>query len=448
MPLLAKGGQGDIISLSAHPRRKNVLACGLGSFQCTKCGGLLILKSTLHSPESQFVHLVQNSCHEQPRPAKKPRNSLEPDAVDSQPAASDAGYIEENIPTSSIVDNQAAANAVVQEVIKAAQGCDNGTVLKVTAVAGAGKTTLLLEYIRNLTPGARVLVVMFNNKPVQDFAELLDEEKIQVEVEVMTSSKFSGGTLAYCPWNASGIELNCKCFALHTPHTPPDYHDDCAACQFFLGKCMVEFLKSPSKRPLLEHCTPFANSNTCAKKLHAALQVQWKQIVDGWGEGDQAITFDMGMKILQANQGELRERLEEYDHILVDEAQDCTPCELEVLCRPQAAQITLVVGDPLQCINQFRGASSNGFDRIHATHRFELPCSFRYGYPLNKIVQSVMLPSRPGFVLNTASTTGTETFQVHSVSHAVALCPGDLHCIFRYTNLPDPTCTASSGTKW
>lgn len=73
-----------------------------------------------------------------------------------------------------------------------------------------------------------------------------------------------------------------------------------------------------------------------------------------------------------------------------------------------------------------------GFKNMVADQNFTLPCTFRYGYPLNRIVQSMVASSNPGFTIDTARNTGTQVFQVNSLAQAVSVAKGEMHCICRY----------------
>ena len=79
-----------------------------------------------------------------------------------------------------------------------------------------------------------------------------------------------------------------------------------------------------------------------------------------------------------------------YGEILVDEAQDMTPAQLDIIQRNYQPKI--FVGDPHQQIYTFRGAI-NAMDRVAATHVFYLTQSFRFGseiaYQCNSIVNTL-----------------------------------------------------------
>lgn len=89
----------------------------------------------------------------------------------------------------------------------------------------------------------------------------------------------------------------------------------------------------------------------------------------------------------------------QYRHFFVDEFQDTTPLQFQLLQALRGDGATLcVVGDPKQSIFGFAGAQANAFDAFHArfpdAHRIELTENFRSGAAIvaagNSLAESAM----------------------------------------------------------
>jgi len=70
--------------------------------------------------------------------------------------------------------------------------------------------------------------------------------------------------------------------------------------------------------------------------------------------------------------------LDSYDHILVDESQDCTSREAS-LCAALYNRSLFTVGDPRQAIMGFRGGSPESWDDMQDVERHILTRTFRFG---------------------------------------------------------------------
>ncbi|NXF98761.1 FBH1 helicase, partial [Sakesphorus luctuosus] len=104
----------------------------------------------------------------------------------------------------------------------------------------------------------------------------------------------------------------------------------------------------------------------------AEAQEIWHNLeqLDGNMERRSWMSWDGILKLWQLS----RPRLEGYEAILVDEAQDCTPAVLDVLLAQECGII--LAGDPHQRIHPGTG---NALSAVSHTHLFHLSQSFRFG---------------------------------------------------------------------
>lgn len=95
----------------------------------------------------------------------------------------------------------------------------------------------------------------------------------------------------------------------------------------------------------------------------------WEAMIDVENEDIQA-THDTYLKLYQLSKPKLH-----FDFILIDEAQDTTPCVFDIINRQKCTKV--FVGDAHQAIYGFRGAI-NAMDLINPDYNFYLTKSFRF----------------------------------------------------------------------
>ncbi|XP_076335826.1 F-box DNA helicase 1-like isoform X3 [Tachypleus tridentatus] len=95
------------------------------------------------------------------------------------------------------------------------------------------------------------------------------------------------------------------------------------------------------------------------------------------------ITHDVYLKLYQLT----HPRLEGYDCILVDEAQDCNGAMLDLLLSQPCPKI--LVGDPNQQIYAFRGAV-NALNSVQSSQMFYLTRSFRFGPEISYVASCAL----------------------------------------------------------
>ncbi|XP_028410868.1 F-box DNA helicase 1-like [Dendronephthya gigantea] len=262
-----------------------------------------------------------------------------------------------------------------------------GDVLKIVAFAGTGKTTTLVEYTK-LRPSWNFLNVAYN-KSVQEQAV----RKFPQNVESRTVH-----SLAY---RAVGYKFRGKMASSLRVNNIMDSLGD-KSSNFLHAKRIVDtltnFICSYDELVSSEH-VPYKDissqeSDGDRKKLEYFNSDEYKKIVvrdckEIWermsdpANRDVRITHDGYLKLYQLS----KPALDDYDCILVDEAQDCTPAVADILLSQKVAKI--LVGDPHQQIYGFRGAT-NSMSQVEATHVYYLTQSFRFGSEIASVASSLL----------------------------------------------------------
>jgi hypothetical protein len=135
------------------------------------------------------------------------------------------------------------------------------------------------------------------------------------------------------------------------------------------------------------------------------------------------MTHDGYLKLYQLSEPKLQ-----FDYILLDEAQDTTPCVWDIMSRQQCRKI--VVGDEHQAIYQWRG-SIDALKMVREADHFYLTQSFRFGPQLASLA-SLLLRRFKG---ETKQLRGMDSIDTKVViggrpSNGTLICRGNMH-IFR-----------------
>ena len=263
----------------------------------------------------------------------------------------------------------------------------HGDVLKIVAFAGTGKTTTLVEYTK-LRPSWKFLNVAYN-KSVQEQAV----KRFPNNVESRTVH-----SLAY---KAVGYKFRRKMASSLRVNNIMDNLDEKSA-NFLHAKRVIDtltnFICSYDDRLSSEHVPyrdittaesegdrnklEFFNSDKYIKIVVGDSKEIWNRMSDPENT-DVRITHDVYLKLYQLSKPVIRN----FDCILVDEAQDCTPAVADILLSQPLAKI--LVGDPHQQIYGFRGAT-NAMARVEATHVYYLTQSFRFGSEIASVASSLL----------------------------------------------------------
>ena len=258
-------------------------------------------------------------------------------------------------------------------VLKACIG--PGILYKIRAVAGAGKSTTLRR-VASHHNDQKILYVVFNVTAAEDQARRYAQMQ---HVDVMTLDK-----LAYDAICADFDDRECsEAIVMNEPPSP-------WRLEHFYGRLTSYkvsdvilaageraydgWLRSSDASPSSSHIdvVDVRLDHACILEIvSAAFAMMLDQT---W-----PLTHEAIMKKYQIDHASSERR---YGIILVDEAQDLSPCQLAVvLAIPEVT--TFLVYDANQAINSFRGADQpDVLDRLPCADTFVLPQSWRYGQAL------------------------------------------------------------------
>lgn len=381
--------------------------------------------------EKYCYHAPCAKCVVKELPAKRPRHDTccylmeEPPIIDS--VGLDSERLEAVEISRQIIDKVTSYAGLPPSI--------DGTLIRVTAVAGAGKTTLLKEYIRALPGGCKALVLMFNREPRDEMQDFVGSIGMGGNVHVRTIHQFLG-----CP----PVETNFKISCIAAKNEHKVYRGVCGWCSRQIQTGLKRFAFTLHAKPGHEHCkAEFVNKKTPAGVVDVGMRRQWDVLRREMASGNVKVDIAFMSRYLYEKPDKVFSMLSEYSHIVIDEAQDLSQVEATLFATKIVGKTTLVVGDPLQCINQFRGADVNVMGSIIADKDkdFILPCTYRYGFPLNRFVEKVVRTCGAAygntyqeFRAVSGSGTGTDVIQVSdlfSIIPQLTVSRETIHCIFR-----------------
>ena len=228
-----------------------------------------------------------------------------------------------------------------KDIIEISQNMRPNEILKIQACAGSGKTATLIEIAR-ANPKAKMLYTAFN-KAVTNEAKYKFPKNVEVKTwhslayqKIITNNDYK---------TANKLDY----FDLQIPLNLNKYE------YFTLNKQLKSFVSSKEK--------DFPND--LIENLFLLIK-----------DGEIPYTHDIYLKEFQMLPKEQR-RLEFYDFILLDEAQDTNEVQLDIFLDNDCKKI--IVGDTYQNIYGFRGTNEvNALEEnIGAKYNKRLSCSFR-----------------------------------------------------------------------
>ena len=377
-----------------------------------------------------FCNMVQ--CQGCEGPVKRPRTSGAQSAPTTAVNYMDTPLIDCGMNEPESADAIQLSAVVAEKIIERSksQPLSEGVVVRVTAVAGAGKTTLIKKYIQALPEESSTLVLMFNRAPCDEMSAFIREIGVEKSVHSKTIDTFVGA-------DYRRPESPIECIAKPSHKLDPD--NTCKWCSDHVGKGLKAFYTTLNALPGHQDCdTKFVNSRTPPMKVDRAMQSQWSLQKTQMAAGEKYPCAAVCRYLYEERNLNLQ-KLSQYTHIIVDEVQDLSRVEAALFTQRLPGKITLVVGDPLQCINQFRGAALQVMEDIDVDDDHELPCTFRYGFPLNKFVEKVVKEwgcnygdNYKTFRAVSGAGQGTQVVQVGGLKSTRGICEGVIHCIFRF----------------
>ena len=246
--------------------------------------------------------------------------------------------------------------------------------LVIEAVAGSGKSTTLKEIVRRIPEDKSILVLAFNRHIRDPLKEELSDLP-NVEVATLNSFGFAAVRNGYI----GRIKLDARKTGNILRFEILD--DDDESKHIFYG-CVRQLSKIIALRKSLMVWEPFDNftiermvelmdafdidepSAIDLKELYELTCAVWARSMSDQNvvDFDDQLAFPIYHNL----------RVDTYDYVLVDEAQDLSPVQIELTKRAieEDGGRAIYCGDRKQAIYQFRGADSRAIQRIES----ELDC--------------------------------------------------------------------------
>ncbi|CAD6887304.1 unnamed protein product [Tilletia controversa] len=290
-----------------------------------------------------------------------------------------------------------------------------GEVIKIQAYAGTGKTTSLIEYAK-ARPHRLMLYLAFNKAAQEDASK-----KFPRNVECRTFHSFAWKSKPVT--SQVGSIRNSEIVDKHLQGRLPEGEKRSKGGQVVLEKdkkllpttvasyimCTLEkFMSSDDLEVSGDHVPWRMKDKTTldvGEVVRSASRL-WKYIIEGQDANNNPVRcpHDAYIKMLQLRGPLNPDPLVGRDVLLIDEAQDMSLCQIDILKRmfPQWGGV-IIVGDTHQKIYDFRGATDKLFDDdfIKPTWSFRLTQSFRFGETIAEAATAlVRLKSLPTWSQN------------------------------------------------
>ncbi|XP_036375995.1 F-box DNA helicase 1 [Megalops cyprinoides] len=350
--LVLADGVKDVLDLVTRLKRSGCLLSPGGVSEYLCCVALLLLamrknsiniSSRVHYNIFYVLHLMENS----PPPTRVPQSGLN-HRVDFQVTH----------------EQQQILNHDIQP----------GHMVKIMAFAGTGKTSTLVRYAQQ-RPHLRFLYVAFNKSTAEEAQHRFPENAVCKTVHSMAFK-----ALGWRYQRMKKLFSNVKPFSVAwvLPQGRGGFVNAKVVTQ-----TINAFFASADQRISIDHVPrEFKNTNGQFKRpSHQEMMMFVKDAQNIWDkmmelrptkQAGYNMTHDGYLKLWQMQ----KPRLENYDVIFIDEAQDCTPAVMDILLSQECGKV--LVGDPHQQIYTFRGAI-NALQAVPHTHLYYLTQSFRFG---------------------------------------------------------------------
>ncbi|KAK0556479.1 hypothetical protein OC846_001176 [Tilletia horrida] len=273
-----------------------------------------------------------------------------------------------------------------------------GQVFKIQAFAGTGKTTSLVEFAK-ANPHRKMLYLAFNKAAQSEAAKKFGSN---VACKTFHSLAFRYKPVNSEPGNLRATDLVEDYFR----DTLPKGRDKDAeknkkllptTVAAYIMATLNSFMSSADMEVTADHVPWRMKDGTTLSPadIVAATKKLWNWIQAGKDPRGRPVVcpHDAYVKILQLRGPVRPDPIVISDILLVDEAQDMSHCQIEILKRTfdQWGGV-VIVGDKNQKIYDFRGASDKLFDDtfIPSDRNFLLTQSFRFGERVAEVATSIL----------------------------------------------------------
>ncbi|MGJ0514260.1 MAG: UvrD-helicase domain-containing protein [Methylomicrobium sp.] len=236
----------------------------------------------------------------------------------------------------------------------------------IEACAGAGKTTTLATAVHyactNGIPAERIKMVAFNAVAAENMAKKLEYQFGITAVECRTIHSF-------------GMSLICSHFQLVGFTKMPEFLEK--KTNRLLEEAMRKVTESRGMTPKQLRCSVHQTLQQGGKSVSVKNGAKLAKQVDQVLRQYEAVKFDLNLldysdmvslavKLLKNNRELMNQVGASIDLFLVDEIQDLTMVEAQLVCYlAKSAKAALLVGDPKQTIYGFKGSSLKVWNKIH-----------------------------------------------------------------------------------
>jgi hypothetical protein len=248
--------------------------------------------------------------------------------------------------------------------------------LVVTGVAGLGKTTVFCDIIRQ-SAHARILYLAFN-KEAQEEMQRRTHSMGMRHVVVKTIAAFAFANVDRLFLGNKDIT---QMLGVSEAHLQLLGYGQLRDGPKLVEETLTAFFASASPQPEEVHAPPGEQR----KEVLAAARALWLALPDRktrFPSNPPHISHDAYTKRSQTSASKCAAAFAPFSLVLLDEAQDCTPCQLQITLSAPSASV--IVYDPHQAIYAFRGATaSQMLGALQGVERRVLSQTWRYASPLS-----------------------------------------------------------------
>lgn len=251
-----------------------------------------------------------------------------------------------------------------------AQPVDPGETLLIKAAPGSGKSTLLREWCRG-RPDNKILLLAFNTAVCQQLQANFNE---LANVTIQTIHKFARNATKHLHHGEIGeptetdLKKFLKCSSEEVEKQQRLLAKVCASASVsmdFDGLVSLEDEDDEDTRKLQKSLWNHFSSGNCSF----------------------GVPHNVYLKLFQLSPDLRCKAFQEYDIVVVDEAQDCTDCMLHLVTSGQFARV--LACDPHQNIYQFNKVNGKYLAKMEVDYRMSLPLSFRFGHEIAQLLTSI-----------------------------------------------------------
>lgn len=265
-------------------------------------------------------------------------------------------------------------------------------VVKIVAFAGTGKTTTLVKYAEQ-RPHLRFLYVAFNKSVASEAQRRFPSNVTSKTVHSLAFADIGKSyyvrkklTFGLKPFSISKVlpegrggfakaKIVTTTLNAFMASADPEICDHHVPRYRIVRKAVKPEASHPHPHAFMD-VKEYIDTNEIPLFLRDAKEI-WNKMKDLHGNEKDAhlMTHDGYLKLwqLQVPKPQLSDQ---FDAIMIDEAQDCNPVIMDVMLSQRCSKI--LVGDPHQQIYTFRGAM-NALEQVEHTHIYYLTQSFRFG---------------------------------------------------------------------